>query len=82
MASMSYCRFENTSIDMANCVSDLEEAYTFDELDHNEYETGSRKRLYELAQEYVAQYERLLNAEEFETEEEEEEEDLSDSCYP
>ena len=65
MASMSYCRFENTSIDMANCVGDLEEAYTFSDLDHSEYEIGARKRLYDLAQEYISQYERLLEAEEY-----------------
>ena len=76
MPSMSYCRFENTSLDMANCVNDLEEAYTFSELDHNEYEKVARKRLYELAQDYVSQYERLENAEQYE------EEDLSDQCYP
>jgi hypothetical protein len=66
MASMSYCRFENTSIDMSNCVNDLEDAYSFDELDHNEYEAGSRKRLYELSKEYISQYERLLEVESFE----------------
>lgn len=74
MASMSYCRFENTSVDLQNCVSDLEDAYSFADLDHNKYEQMARVRLYELAQEYVANFERLEHAEEFEEEEFEEEE--------
>jgi hypothetical protein len=51
---------------MSYCVSDLEDAYTISELDHDESEKKARDRLYDLAQEYIIQYDRLINAEEFE----------------
>ena len=76
MASMSYCRFENTLIDFRNCVSDLEEAETFDDLGHGEYEASARKVLYSKALAYIEEYERLQETEtRVET-------DLSDLCYP
>lgn len=51
MASMSYCRFENTVEDLRRCVSDLQNNRRLSESE-NEY----RHRLYELAQEYIEAY--------------------------
>ena len=67
MAYMSYVRFEGTAHELKACIGDMEDAYTFEDLDHSEYEKVARKQLYDLAREYLAQYERLENAtEEFE----------------
>lgn len=72
MASMSYCRFENTSIDLRACVNDLEEADSFSDLDHNKYEKDARKVMVKLCEKYLAEYQRLCDYDE---------EDLSDLCY-
>lgn len=47
MANMSYCRFENTASDLADCLT-----YLTDRLD-NEYETSARLRLIELCREII-----------------------------
>lgn len=66
MPSMSYCRFENTELDFRACVDDLEEAECFDDLKHNEYETLARKRLYDLALQYIESYKRLEEQDQYE----------------
>lgn len=59
MSNMSYCRFENTSRDLADCVSAMEEAYDMDELDLNQYEQGAFERMRELCQQFLAEADRL-----------------------
>lgn len=55
---MSYCRFENTSSDFADCVNALRE----EELsDLSREERLAAKQLYELAQEYVQLYEEAVD---------------------
>lgn len=59
MPSMSYCMFENTEIDLSQCVTKMLDANDIDELEHNEYEQMAFRRLYDLCQTYIAEYERL-----------------------
>ena len=59
MPNMSYCRFENTSRDLRDCVDAMEEAYTVDELDLSQSELVSMNRMRVLCQEFLDQYERL-----------------------
>jgi hypothetical protein len=57
MANMSYCRFYNTTLDLEECV---------DVLENDEYknlsteEKHSSSQLYDLAQQYIAQYGRVM----------------------
>lgn len=70
MASMSYCRFENTKNDMSNCVNDLQTA-DIDEIGFAEfmnglssnYERDAVSWLYEMAKDYVTLYEALSERE-------------------
>lgn len=50
MSNMSYCRFENTTTDMEDCVEQLREK-TLDDL--NEYEIASLGSFLSLAKEIV-----------------------------
>ena len=52
MASMSYCRFENTTPDLIACARDLESGKVL-----NQYEEPYRHRLYEAAKAYITAYE-------------------------
>ena len=45
MASMSYCRFENTSIDFSRCLDDVEDMVNGDKSPLSESELRSAKRL-------------------------------------
>ena len=73
MASMSYCRFENTAIDFQACLNDLVEACSFNDLDHSLSEINAREDLYVMAKKFIKQYEHLMN--------EDDEFDLSESCF-
>ena len=50
MSNMSYCRFENTTSDMEDCVEQLRDR-TLDDL--NEYEIASLRSFLSLAKEIV-----------------------------
>lgn len=63
MANMSYCMFENTSMDLADCVSRMEDAESLDELDMNEYELRAFHEMWRTCRAFLAEHERLLNAE-------------------
>jgi len=60
MSNMSYCRFENTSSDLQDCVSAMEEAETLKEMDLSTYELSAMKRMAQTAQEFLEHYDRLL----------------------
>lgn len=45
MSNMSYCRFENTSRDLSDCVSALRDMSAEDMLELNEYETAGLKSI-------------------------------------
>lgn len=55
MANMSYCRFENTSNDLADCVNALKNE-GLNSLESS-YEKNGAKRIYELCKEYIELYE-------------------------
>lgn len=59
MPSMSYCMFENTEVELSQCVTSMLDANDIDELDLNEYEQVAFRRMYDLCQTYINTYERL-----------------------
>lgn len=63
MPSMSYCMFENTETEMGQLVDAMTEANSLDELDLNEYEKAAFMRMWRLCRDFLAEHERLLNAE-------------------
>lgn len=55
--NMSYCRFENTKNDFADCVNALQDAIDNEtSMDLSEYEARAMKRLADLAEEYIDLY--------------------------
>ena len=63
MTSMSYCMFENTLAELGQCVGAMEEASSMEELDLNEYEQRAFYAMWDLCRTFLAEHERLLNAE-------------------
>jgi uncharacterized protein YfkK (UPF0435 family) len=59
MPSMSYCMFENTSIEMTQCIGNMVEAGTIDDLDLNEYEQDAFRLIYDMCKRYIVEFERL-----------------------
>jgi len=55
--------FENTSNDLRQCVGAMEEAYDMAELDLSRTELSSLKYMRDLCERFLAESERLLNAE-------------------
>jgi len=62
MASMSYCMFENTELEMSQVVSNMRESNTWEDLDLNSYEDASKESLYVLCKRYMEEFERLDSA--------------------
>lgn len=63
MPSMSYCKFENTEIDLSQCVAAMEAASTLDDLEMSEYEKRSFYNMWHLCRQFLAEHERLIAAE-------------------
>ena len=63
MANMSYCRFQNTSGDLRDCVDAMEEAYDLAELDLSREELQSLKWMRDLCERFLEESDRLLAAE-------------------
>ena len=63
MPSMSYCMFENTSMELDQVIEAMENAESLDELDLNDYERSSFYGMYKQARTFLAEHERLLNKE-------------------
>jgi hypothetical protein len=57
--NMSYCRFQNTEIDLRECVSELEYVDDLESLELSDDEARAMKRMYTLCINYVHEYERL-----------------------
>ena len=68
MANMSYCRFQNTSQDLRDCVMELDDAYTLSDMDLSAEELEAMKWMRTLCEQFLDNMERLENAEEFEVE--------------
>lgn len=63
MANMSYCRFENTSGDLRDCVGAMQEAYDLQEMDLSKYERNAMKYMRELCEQFIEEHDRLMSAE-------------------
>ena len=59
MPSMSYCKFENTSIELTQCVTAMENARDMDDLDLNSYEQGAYLEMYALCKAYINEFDRI-----------------------
>ena len=68
MPSMSYLpyKFENTAAALEQCTRCLYKARRFDDLDINGHETDAMIKMVGLCEEFVKQYKRLTEVEEFE----------------
>ena len=64
MASMSYCMFENTSLEMRQVVNAMREADSIEELGLSQYEMDGFEQLYTLCKRYIKEYDRLAESEE------------------
>lgn len=64
MGNMSYCRFENTLSALGDCVEAMQNAENMTELDLNQYELNAFHSMWREAREFLAEHERLMNAEE------------------
>jgi hypothetical protein len=59
---MSYCKFQNTFIDLQDCVHTLYNAEeSFDELKLSEEENTAMKRMYALCKAYMEEFDRLYS---------------------
>ena len=63
MPSMSYCMFENTCIELSQCVDAMENTNDIEDLDLSSYEQDAFREMYALCKAYIGEYERI--AEEF-----------------
>lgn len=59
MSNMSYCRFQNTEMDLRDCVGEMEYVDDLDSLELSDDESRAMKRMYFLCIRYVDEYERL-----------------------
>lgn len=62
MGSMSYCLFENTAGELARCVDRMAEANSVSDMDFNDYEKRAFDSMWRICREFLAEHERLLNA--------------------
>lgn len=60
MSNMSYCRFENTNMDLRDCVGAMEEAYDLADLDLSNSELSSMKNMRWLCEKFIEESNRLL----------------------
>lgn len=65
MANMSYCRFQNTSNDLRDCVNEMDESYTLSDMDLSAEELSAMKWMRELCERFLDNFDRLQNADEF-----------------
>ena len=63
MGNMSYCRFENTSNDLRDCVNAMEEAENMADLDLSRSELSSFEYMRDLCERFLAEADRLAEAE-------------------
>lgn len=61
MANMSYCRFENTLMDVKDCVNAMDEVESFDALDLNTYEKVAIRDMVDACEAFIANYNRLTD---------------------
>lgn len=61
--NMSYCRFQNTSNDLRDCVNAMQEAYDLPELDLSKDELQSMNWMRSLCEQFIEEHDRLTSAE-------------------
>lgn len=59
MANMSYCRFENTLIDVNDCLNAMDDSWSFDDLRLNDYEKVAIRNMVDACQSFLSNYRRL-----------------------
>jgi hypothetical protein len=59
MPNMSYCRFENTSGDLRDCVDAMVESITWQDLDLSSTEYCAYRYMRSLCQQFLEEYDRL-----------------------
>lgn len=59
MANMSYCRFQNTRIDLRDCVDEMGNAEFLEDLDLSIEEKNAMNRMYQLCQDFITEFDRL-----------------------
>ena len=60
---MSYCKFQNTFQDLKDCLHNMEDAGSLDELELSNDETKAFNYMYEYCQWYMQEWDRLSNPE-------------------
>ena len=60
MPSMQYCMLENTEMELSQCVANMEEAKSFEDLELNKHERSAFLRMHKLCREFLAEHARLL----------------------
>lgn len=68
MASMQYCMFENTAIEMQQIIDSMSEAESWNDLDLNKYESRAKDRLFDLCQNYIEAYNHFSDVAEYDEE--------------
>lgn len=56
---MSYCRFQNTRIDLCDCVDEMVNAEFLEDLDLSIEEKNAMNRMYQLCQDFITEFDRL-----------------------
>ena len=59
MANMSYCRFQNTELDLRTCVNVLEDVYDVDDFDLSKEEERAMKRMRDLCEDFLSNLRRI-----------------------
>lgn len=59
MANMSYCRFQNTQLDLRDCVDEMEQHEFFEDMELSKDETYAMMQMFKLCKRFVKAYEEL-----------------------
>lgn len=68
MASMQYCMFENTVLEMQQILNAMTEAESWNDLDLSEYESRAKETLFDLCQNYIEAYHHFSDVAEYDQE--------------
>jgi hypothetical protein len=61
MSNMSYCRFQNTSIDLQDCLYAMEEEESFADMDLSNEESYAMLRMKDQCERFLELFEELRN---------------------
>jgi hypothetical protein len=59
MGNMSYCRFSNTALDFKECLQDMQEADSFEDMKLSEDESNGMYQLASYARMYLRRFEEM-----------------------